>query len=180
MINENLRKDFDALKLTVNCPKLYVSEYFTDLRNQIDIQFEICIADTVMCTEQSLQQAQQDRSVLIEYIEKIEKRCLENVDQEYCIFEKFNSTLEDIETLFNDGKFSAKEISEGDNLIYKTLVEFQKTALLNKQIIFVSKTSGLVGDFDLIEYNELRQIQSFGILILIEDEFIGDRGFVHE
>ena len=93
--------------------------------------------------------------------------------------EKVESAIKFAEDFINNVNNDFK-INEVDTLIYDTLVELQSLLFLNRQLVFLTKDSFLLKDIEFQKVSDFEEfeLQSFGFLLIIEDEFIGERGVI--
>ncbi len=149
----NLLKD---LKLIVDTPKRYLTSYFAELKNQIDLECQVCIGRDNLVDEEK-EKAISQQLELIQEVDSFEQKCLANVEQLEL------PTKEQI-----DGIREEKEL-------YIALHQVQKQLFMNEGMLFL----------DSKRFEELVQEEqgsNFGVfdplvypsehLIILEDEFM--------
>ena len=159
MLNANVQEDARRLaksvdKLSQMCqfPKFYLSNYFSDLKSQVDKN---------MATQ--FMQSPQNTDLLpvwteiINRIEKFEKLCLTGAKTAKTNLMQTFKRLDSIRQA-ND-----------PSLVKREEFQLQKLLFQNKSIVFLSKTSNNETD------NKVNEPASFDSkLIIINDEFIGN------
>lgn len=149
------------LKTIVQNPKIYLVNYFDEIRNQIDVECQTYLnRPNLSIAVQDL--AIQQQGELISQVDLFQTKCLTNLDTiPYDLTE-----FEDLENRFN----IKDEELEYD--IYGALYNRKKLLFKNKGLIFFNLRDAK----ELIEssYNELDSEILFGLLFLIEDEFLLD------
>ncbi len=158
-------QDLNALKTALNFPELYITEFFSELKSRIDIKCEIFVSQLADPTGEDYQQAINYQSILIHELCKFERQCLQNL--------QLNKSTE----LINDESLSLHSDANLNDFVYETFLQFQKEIFLNRTIVFLSKDNGAVGDYELLSCFDLSSLASFGTCLVLEDEFIGERGF---
>jgi hypothetical protein len=162
-------------------PKLYVSEFFSDLKNEIDIEFYKNLNET------NKERVNKHHVELIDKVQEFESLCLGqiNVDSESDLQVK----IEQIEADLNGLEVSVDELDRVNTLLSNELLEIQKNLFQDKCMIFVK-----VGEFKDQDDDEddedgwgtqnsllfhLQTIKSemrinnlLGLLIVVEDCFI--------
>ena len=155
---------FSQLKSIYNSPKLYLVNFFEDIRNRIDVQCQVFLnnIDLDNLTKEKALQQQQD---MIDQVDLFQSRCLANLESNH--IDQMN--FKDID-----------HHSEKRNMCSE-LYKRQKVLFMNKGIVFLSidKCDELFELRPLIwndlteEYEEPKNSEILlGILILIEDEFL--------
>ena len=169
-IDEKFKIEVDQLKQAYISLPLYVSHHFSELRNKVDIScqtFLIGLDNDLLLSSEASRQALKNQALIIEEIMKFEKACLENLDEITDDLDEEASFL-----------IQSVEIDKNNNtlkyhcLISACILKIQRLLFLNKTLVFLDKNSTLIGDAA-----NLPVLKSFGILILVEDTFIGESGF---
>jgi hypothetical protein len=163
----NLLKD---LKLAVDSPKIYLSTYFDETKNQIDLECQSYLGQDKLADEDK-EKAISQQLELIHEVNSFERKCLENVGQLEL------PTREQI-----DGIKEEKEL-------YIALHQVQKKLFMNQGMFFLVKgrfvefvslcrASHCVQNCGLNcihRYELIRKYSEhnfFGALFFIEDEFM--------
>ncbi len=167
---QQINQDLNTLRTALNFPTLFISEYFSNLKNYIDIQCEIFLFQRTDTAGEEYQEAIRYRSTLIQEIDKFESQCLENLQKN-----KFDTNIDP-----TDEYLSLLSDSDIYDLLYEQFLRLQKEIFLNRTFIFLSKDNGSKSDYELLSCFDLKEIKSFGICIVVEDEFIGERGFCNQ
>ena len=150
----NLLKD---LKLIVDTPKRYLASYFAELKNQIDLECQVCISRDNLVDEEK-EKAISQQLELIQEVDSFEQKCLANVGQlELPTKEKIDGIREEKE-------------------LYIALHQVQKQLFMNQGMFFFSEErfNDFVCDFTNFDScgREYSEHYSFGPLFFIEDEFM--------
>ena len=138
---------------------LYVSDYFSELRNKVDIACQYFLINQNDASNEKSIQALDNQVLIIEKLKKFESNCLENLDE--VNLQEASELIEMIET---------DENTINASLLLTCLMKIQKQIFLNKTFIFVDTNSTLLKDTQLA-------FAFFGALVIVEDEFIVDDGF---
>jgi hypothetical protein len=146
------------LKLAAKSPKVYLTNFFSELKNQIDLECEAYLSRS------DLQVDQQDRAIfqqlqLIHEVNYFEKKCLANVEQ--------------IQLPTNEQTDALKTEKE----LYCVFYQLQKQLFRNQGIVFMNSETfdrflqcNLPFNLHRVEYKNPQQF--FGQLFIIEDEFL--------
>ena len=139
-------KKLEQLKLLLEFPRLYISNYFSDLRTQIDLAFfakELAINNSEQLIE--LRKYWND---MIYKLNSFEEKCLirrsitkfkELTKETNQMFKLVESKLDLIKQI-SDEEQSNEIILELDDLVYDELAKIEKILFLNKTIIFLNKS----------------------------------------
>lgn len=164
---ELLKADLNILKSVIKSPRQYLSDYFSELRNSIDIQCESSI-------QNESTQPFETQNLLINEVNAAEKECLSKLNNNFLT----NGILKQVKHVMTAIEVNSKTTALVDSpkfdeikcLLEETTSDILKVIFRNRGIVFLSKeflASFIPGFEDLIE--------SFGLLVLIEDEFISSR-----
>ena len=159
MIAANAKSLFEQFKTAVGQPRLYVQQYFEDLKNEIEIQ---CQASDVSLEEKLQQQAR-----LIEKLKEFEGVSLaglsENVNEENVLRV---IRLASFEADLNREGNSETDYNSFERRLLEALLEIETVLFRNKSSLFVK--AGEEGSLS----NMAKQNSLVGLLISIEDCFI--------
>lgn len=111
---------------------------------------------------------------IIGKLEKMEKNCLEKLPTDKLdddVVDRTERSIEDIESRIlgveaNTHKDVDVDINYIDWLIHETCLQLKKHVMLNRGLIFVSKDTLILNDFN---------VGSFGTLLIITDEFLSQK-----
>lgn len=160
-----IRCKLNELKQAYQSPRLYISEYFLDLRNTIDIA---CIENT-----RNGDPGNNKQLLMINEVNAFEKRCLNRFTDDLIDKKLLRDTVKQVESVLANTKcLSNHEVSMLDQLIYEGLTSLQKSLFHNQTLLFLSSGSCLY------KIHELEIDSQCGKLIVVEDEFIGERGYL--
>ncbi len=136
---------------------MFVSDYFTELRNKIDIACQYFLIHQSETFSEASIQALDNQVLIIEEIKAFEKICQENLNK--INLQEAYELIESVET---------KLIVRSTILAY--LSKIKKQIFHNKTYIFLERNSSLLKDTQLA-------FGSFGALVIVNDEFISDEEF---
>ncbi len=158
------------LKSILLNPKMFLANYFYNLRNSVDIAHETFIITQKQVRRESESSTTDGYSAIIERINCFEKECLEKpVIEEDTDFKKISNVLSQAELKINDTLWlevyaTKDELEKLSDMIYECLLNSKKLLFGTSTMIFWTKHEVNKG-----------LINSFGKLLLISDEYIGAR-----
>lgn len=165
MVGESVKKltsELETLKTVLGQPRIWLSNYFSELKNNIDIEFTKFLAEER--SEDETKQATSHYEEIIDKVVKIEKNCFNNLKTDRINDEEVQmqaeASINKIEQMISslDSKISSEtDLDLIDTLIYETLLKIQLSLVLNTGLIFLNVT-GL-----------------FGTLFIVDGQFFGDR-----
>lgn len=159
-----IRCKLNELKHAYQNPRLYISEYFANLRNSIDIVCENTRSGKSTTSKQLL---------MINEVDAFEKKCLATFTNDLVDKTLLRDTTRQVENvLVNTKCLGNHEVIMLDQLIYECLTSLQKSLFHNQTMLFLSS------DSCLYKIHELEIDSQCGKLIIVEDEFIGERGYL--
>lgn len=144
-----LIKDLEDLKFITKCPRLYLSDYFSELRNQIDLVY------AARQTDEYYNREENDKAWLeiVKRVETLEEEC-----QKKITFKRFkidnSSKMELIEAKIRNLNENSNEIEE---MIQKEKSEIEKILFLNKTVLFLNSENYF---FDYDEYDDYFEDES--------------------
>ena len=148
----------EELKLIISSPRLYLVNFFDDLKNQIDIEAQIYM-DKHKLEAELKEEATQQQVAMINEVDLFQKKCLD------CLAAKpiDQFSLDQVQSL------------EGDLYVRK------KMLFMNKGLMFLN-ISDLLDKLEglslYIEKNIIDSIRNgnwnfaFGMLVIVEDEYV--------
>lgn len=153
-------KLINELELLFELPRLFMSNFFTDIKTNIDLA--------------SIKNELTDKQLyikMIKCVEQFETDCLK-------MFNKFDPVLtkETIETI-NDAKSSIQNIRTNIDLeeimirVYDCFYKLEKIIFNNKTIVYLENSS----QNDIVR-NKTHEPNSIGILLIIENQYLGKLG----
>jgi len=181
----------EQLKSAVNQPRLYVYQFFEDMRNDIDIQSCKTLNDT------NKKQIHEYQAKLIDKVQEFESLCLEkiNVDSD----SDFQVTIEQTESYLNGLVVAQTELDRFKELLSNELLKVEKALFQNKCMFFVKASEkddeindeiddeiDDEGDYDesgsndIVNDHLIKKDNLFGSLITVEDCFIRRKVFDKE
>ena len=114
--NLSFENDFNRIKSIVESPKVYVSNYYDDICNQIDIK-AIEALNLKQENEEFTEKIIQNQTEMIEQVKKQESECLANLGSSNELSQELNSIdLNEIET-------AIKGYDESDTETFNLLME---------------------------------------------------------
>jgi len=119
----------EQLKSVVNQPRLYVYQFFEDMRNNIDIQS--CIA----LNETNKEQIYGHQAKLIDKVQEFESLCLQKINEDSA--SDFQVTIKQTESYLNGSVVSQAELDRVKSLLSNELLKVEKVLFQNKCMFFV-------------------------------------------
>ena len=201
-----LKASLNQLKSTFISPKLYLSDYFSDLKGQIIVECENFIKEQNDINNEASVKAIDFKSQMISEIKVFEQECQINLQSHSLLDENFRKTISDsIKTIEanlkefesnSDNKpllivsqpkdddelifsklTSNPNISTNEYLLFdvgetinETLLLIQRAIFSNKSALFLSKGCDFISS--LGEEEMASEVTSFGVIVIIQDEFI--------
>lgn len=159
---EYLNLQFEELKYVFNSPGLFLSAFFDDLKNQIDTE---CEKFLVSQKDSEIDRVLEYQIQIIHTVNLFERDCfkeLSNNESTEFFANHIEKFISDIEGIISK-EMSSNDLRRAEELIYNCLLEIHRQIFRNKAIVFLSKETCFL------------EIKSFGVLLFIEDEFIGKR-----
>lgn len=151
MFNETLiLKELDKLKQLIELPKYYVSEKISDLKREIDLEFQSQISKQV--ERNKSEKLTSDWLELIAYVDSFQDDCLKCLKQE-----TRHATLEIIQKIEN----SCTKDGHMIDLIQNEIAKLENELFMNKTLLFV-KSVGPNNSSD----------ESCGRLLVLKNDFI--------
>lgn len=161
-----LNHNLDNLKSLFTCKRLYLAEYFLELRNQIDLK----VNKIIELNETNREEITKNWLQIIEFINSYEKQCFKT-----CSNNKFsneitlqvNTAIELIESKINNSNIDLDDetfeliTDQIDDHIYENILKLERIIFLNKTIFYLESTD--------IE-------PSFGKLIFVINDHFGTKG----
>ncbi len=153
------------LKSIINCPNLFISEYFARLTNDVDMESEMLLLDRKTTNTYKKQQAiTKNREVMIDRIKSFESECLN------CKEDKLSeSDLAEARALIAavEGeagtKRSPQELQQTKQLLDSQIQKLKTILFHNKCFLFIKKQ-------EVIDYNSDESVM-FGKLLFMNHLF---------
>jgi hypothetical protein len=171
---DRLCEIYSELKSTVN-GELYLANYFTEIRNQIDIGCEEFISEPNL-KDDVKEKAIQQQEELINEVNSFQKECLKNLmvnPIKEVDLEKFDFRLKTLDLADN------KAVLNLEKDLYCVLHNRKKALFINKGIVLLRLdaywslfTSGSKEIYEKKHKKKFDHAVLFALLVLIEDEFL--------
>ncbi len=163
---QNLLEKF---KLAVNQPRLFVYQFFEDMKNDIDIQSCIALNDS------NKERIYEHQTKLVTAVQEFESLCLEQVNVDSV--SECQVSIEQTESILSKPTVSNAELDRVEGLLSNELRTIEKALFQDKCMFFVkagdNSAFGYIKRISrIIEKNNL-----FGLLIIVEDCFIQKEAF---
>lgn len=126
---EKISKALENLKILLELPKLYLSNYFSDLRNQVDKEISL----DLIKEEKKKRQLNKLWKQMIEKIDSFEKQCIKNPITNT---EAINQKLDSIEEVLS--KQETNNFDEIHQEIIDEEINVLKQLFQNRTIVFVN------------------------------------------
>lgn len=165
-----LAQELDELKFRIECPTLYVSDHFGDLRQQIDEAFVRKLSqDTSLDAKLKKEQVEPNWIEMIDLVNKFEQECLKNAKKQLNN-EVLNEIYIKIETI-QHGLKQTMDFSLLSDFLYETKFLLEKNLFLNKSLIFFDRS--LCSNSEL--FKEMNSDTTVGKLLFITNQYLGTR-----
>lgn len=170
----SINTSLTELKLLHTCPRVYLATNFEDFKNRIDISCQEFLVLNTTDEDKSLK-ALNCLSLMSDKVKEFEDECMAqlNDDLNSKKFSKLTRTIESIERNLNKKILDDESLDELNILASETLSLCQKELFLNRRIVFLNEKSSVIQNLEL-------KLELFGMLIVIEDEFITDEALLKE
>lgn len=151
----------DALNMALENPRLYIFNYISELKSQIDLECQKFLnSQEDLANEQSIT-ALEVQSTLIEDINQYESECYKNL-----------ATIQ-LDSMIRSQAKKAIDKAECHQQAKEALRLIQEQLFLNRTFVFIAKDSPLIAD--TVEF----KIKSFGVLVIVEDKFIAYEDYLN-
>ena len=178
----------EQLKSAVNQPRLYVYQFFEDMRNDIDIQ------SCKTLNETNKEKIYEYQAKLIDKVQEFESLCLQKINADSA--SDFQMTIEQTESYLNGPVVAQAELDRFKELLSNELLKVEKVLFQNKCMFFVKaseiddeiddeeatvRDDDESGSDDNVNENLTKNDNLFGgFLITVEDCFIRRKVFNKE
>jgi len=132
---DELKNSLKEFKLAVNRPRLYVFEFFGDLKNKIDIQFCKILFETN--NVQMNKEIYEQQAKLIEKVQEFESQCSSQINEEN-MSDHLNETIEGIEKDLKEPNISQDELGKIDRVLSDEFENIHKIIFQDKFMFFVN------------------------------------------
>lgn len=169
-----LVQDLDDLRTLFQLPLLYLSNFFTDLKRDIDLA---AMKHSLNISPENTEQQMSLNKTWVSLVDKVnefETNCYQagRVNKlSSALGHQVQDLIDLIETRIKNLK-SKEDVNEINELIYEKLYELEKIVFMNKTITFVEKSECLISEL----FSEMEVKVSFGKLIIVTNEYLGKRG----
>ena len=182
---EKLKSDLNKLETVFQTPRIFLDDHFDALRNQIDLECEKYLKEENYAQTERTMQAIDFQSQMLDHVKSYEQKCFSNLPLNKLVNDELNESitgrLDQLKIHVNDSALLSKteaEISEVNEIVLETLNNIQKFLFMNKEMILLTNECPLVKDIEArieSDFNvyQFKIIKSFGVLLIIQDEFIG-------
>jgi len=154
----------EQLKSAVNQPRLYIYQFFEDMRNDIDIQ------SCKTLNETNKERIYEHQTKLIIQVQEFESLCLEQVNVDNV--NEFQVTIKQTESYLNGLVVFEAELDRLKRLLSNELIKVEKILFQNKSMFFVKAGDNSATDNLEILSIIIKKNNLFGLLITVEDCFI--------
>lgn len=156
---KDLKEYIEEFKFTFKCPKLFISNYFSKTRTEVDISAEKLLGLNVNST-QIYDKINNNRIAIINEINSFEEECLLNLKKnsikDKSLVDDLNESIKVIDNEL-DNKYDIKKHA---NYVFRQYNKLKTHLFLNKGLIFTQRLTN-----DSFKSDNTW----FGILILIDD-----------
>ncbi len=167
-IEKKIEKKIDKIANILQFPKFYLSEYFSDLKAQVDYKFALLFNKRDKYLE------------IIHYIEAFEQKTYSNCSQ-VCLI-NFKDDLKTIEKDLNTFKInkSSNLLNEIEEFVDNLEYQVERILFLNKTILFCDKKSLLMSILFGGRWSSIRLDSLKSFLLIINDEHVPKMFLEHD
>lgn len=162
-LEKDLRRGLNDLKLACQNPRVYLSNYFTEFRNKIDLECQVFLKKETNLESKRYSQALEYQDSIINQVNAFEKACCNNIPKNQLnsdLSMKLEAKISNIESkLENYDKLKEDRVYEIFELVLNGLTMVQTELFKNTGIIFVSNKTN-------------RKLASFGLLLMICNTYV--------
>jgi hypothetical protein len=172
--NYNIKKldnKLEQLKFIFECPRLFICNYFNDLRSKIDLAF---VKKMFYLNDKSIKQKLNENwTKMIDLIDSIEMRLMllsKTTNKFNSVFsQEISKKIEFIEKLIKQTAVINKtnEFKDIDYLISEQIFKIEKFLLQNQTLVFINETNCKINNL----FNKMNSQYSPGKLIFIKNEY---------
>ena len=162
---ELLNTLFKQLNIGIESKNSFIANYFTDIRNKVDISAEKSISKNNENVENK-HKINENRKIILDKVNLFEKECLDNpktitkdTETEKSV-ENFRAKLGKLNDPETSKKFEYIEMKHLERQFSEKLTEIKKNYLLNKSQVFIENT-----------WDDIK----FGKLVCVDNECLNDR-----
>jgi len=166
MIEDSVETDFinekfEHLKFLFECPRLFLSNFFNDLKAEIDSSFalkEQSINDKEILTE--------NWTNIIKRVEEFELECF-RAKKKNEFQKEFQQEMSELISLIASDLIRKKADNVLDDLISQNILKIEKELFLNKTIVYLDESKMERNIFDEIDLET-----TAGKLLIINDQYL--------
>jgi hypothetical protein len=161
----------EELKTVFIVPKLFISNYFHDLRSRIDLSvIKFNLNNNSLNSDEFLKKINENWMQMIQKLESLEQECYKNCDQMNAFLSK--QAKEAIISIKAEICQEKKDFSQIEQLIYDNRFKIEKFLLLNRSVIFIDKENCKMDQI----FNDMNTNVTFGRLIIVQNDYYGTKG----
>ncbi len=161
----------EQFKSAVNQPRLYIYQFFEDMKNDIDIQ------SCKTLNETNKERIYENQAKLIVKVQEFESLCLEKVKIDSD--SDFQTEFEQTESILKGPLVSQAELDRVNKLLSNELIRIEKVLFQDKCMFFVNAgekdddyhDSSIADNSDIL-IKLKKKINFSGLLIMVDDCFI--------
>lgn len=176
-----LKRLLDELKWTIESPKIFLFDHFSNLINKIDFAAARQSQNVKnIRNNENLMKINQVWNRMFDVIKAFEMECFESLNEKLLsnsfneAIESTNEAIKSIEANLKRYKeLSSAEIDQIDELLYQEMNRIKKILFRNKSLIFFDRQHQ---QKDILIFNKMKNNIFFGKLIFVKDQFIGEMG----
>ena len=177
--SNDLDKQLYKLKEILNFPRIYLCNYFADLKTEIDLSFAKKQQNS--SNAEIMQILHENYKQMIDKVNSIEEHCLKIQKQTFNdeLTHETNSIIKQIENKLNitTDEYLSKEIND---LLYEQTLKLERVIFQNRTLIFLdrSKCCHFIDDFNDNEeernlFDEMDPNTTVGKLVCVYNEYFG-------
>ena len=189
-LGELLKSDLNELNEAFKRPRIYLVEYFNNLRSRIDIDCELFIQANVNLRFEVIKQ----QTFMVNELDKLEQVCLKNLPTDHLKDDVNEKIKKNISTIQSELKLldaqNGQILNRIDELIYRTWTLLEKELFSNTTVMYLSREdlkrvfieiefyNYSTGDSTRVDTQMDSTIEklvlnnvSFGVLYIVKNEF---------
>ena len=172
---KKLDNKLEQLKFIFECPRLFICNYFNDLRSKIDLAF---VEKMFYLNDKTIKQKLNENwTKMIDLIDSIEMRLMllsKTTNKFNTIFsQEISKKIEFSEKLINQiSSVKINEFKDIDHLISEQLFKIEKFLLQNQTFVFINETKCKINNL----FNKMNSETSPGKLVFIKNEYFSSEG----
>jgi len=166
-----IEKELNHLKLIFECPRLYLGDYFADLKSQIDMLF--ARKEILQVNEKIKANINYNWNQMINKISSFETECFKNRSHNSFEAKLTEDIKEKLHSIDNQLKSDIVKSEDIRNEIVGALFRLKQNVFLNKSMLFMDNSKHETNHF----MNKLDANTTVGKLLFITNDYLDENKF---